>query len=37
MKWLEIVSIIEALIIRIGGVILVGIFIGKAILHDLSQ
>jgi hypothetical protein len=36
-KWLELVGIIEALVIRIGGLILISIFIGKAILHELAR
>jgi hypothetical protein len=30
-KWLELVSIIEALVIRIGGLILITLFIAQAI------
>lgn len=37
MKWLELVSLIEALIIRVGGLILITIFIGKAILHEFGR
>jgi hypothetical protein len=33
MKWLEIISIAEAVVIRLGGLILITIFIGRAILH----
>jgi hypothetical protein len=37
MKWLEVVSVIEALVIRVGGLILVSIFIWKAIVHAMAQ
>ena len=37
MKWLEFVSFVEALVIRVGGLILISIFIGKAILHEISR
>jgi hypothetical protein len=37
MKWLEIISIAEAVVIRLGGLILITIFIGKAILHELGR
>ena len=37
MKWLEHISFVEALVIRLGGLILVSIFIGKAILHELGR
>jgi hypothetical protein len=36
-KWLEYVSIAEAVVIRLGGLILIAIFIGKAILHALAR
>jgi|SRR5450432_852400 len=37
MKWLEYISIAEAVVIRLGGLILVAIFIGKAILHEFAK
>ncbi len=37
MKWLEHISLAEAIVIRLGGLILVGIFIFKAILHELGR
>ena len=37
MKWLEFISIAEALVIRLGGLILIAIFIGKAILHEFQR
>lgn len=37
MKWLEYISVAEALVIRLGGLILVSIFIAKAILHELGR
>jgi hypothetical protein len=37
MKWLEYISIAEALVIRLGGLILVGIFIAKAVIHELAR
>jgi hypothetical protein len=37
MKWLERISALEAVVIRVGGLILVSIFIGKAILHELGR
>ena len=37
MKWLEYISVAEALVIRLGGLVLVAIFIGKAILHEFQR
>ncbi len=37
MKWLEYISLAEAVVIRLGGLVLVFIFIGKAILHELQR
>jgi hypothetical protein len=37
MKWLEYISIAEAVVIRLGGLILIGIFIAKAILHEFRR
>ncbi len=36
MKWLEFISTAEAVVIRLGGLVLISIFIGKAILHELG-
>jgi hypothetical protein len=37
LKWLEHVSFLEALVIRVGGLILISIFIVKAIMHELGR
>ena len=37
MRWLEYISVAEALVIRLGGLILIAIFIGKAIIHELAR
>jgi hypothetical protein len=37
MKWLEYISVAEAVVIRLGGLILIAIFIGKAILHEFAR
>jgi hypothetical protein len=37
MSWLEHISVAEAVVIRVGGLILVTIFIGKAILHEFKR
>ena len=37
MKWLDYISIAEALVIRVGGLVLISIFIYKAILHELAR
>jgi hypothetical protein len=37
MKWLEYISLAEAVVIRLGGLILIAIFIGKAILHEFAR
>jgi hypothetical protein len=37
MKWFEHISTAEVIVIRLGGLILIAIFIGKAILHELAQ
>jgi hypothetical protein len=37
MKWLEHISVAEAIVIRLGCLILVGIFIFKVILHEWSR
>lgn len=37
MKWLEYISVAEAFVIRLGGLILIAIFIGKAILHEFGR
>jgi len=37
MKWLEYISIAEAVVIRLGGLVLIAIFIGKAILHEFAR
>ena len=37
LKWLEHISVVEVLVIRLGGLILVTIFIAKAILHEFGR
>ena len=37
MKWLEHISVAEAIVIRLGGLILIAIFIAKAIWHELNR
>jgi hypothetical protein len=37
MKWLDYISAAEAVLIRLGGLILVAIFIGKAIIHEIQR
>jgi hypothetical protein len=37
MKWLEHISVAEAVVIRLGGLILIAIFIGKAIVHEFGR
>jgi|GEM_PF-6936422 len=37
MKWLEYISTAEAVVIRLGGLILIAIFIGKAIVHEFAR
>jgi hypothetical protein len=37
MSWLEHISVAEAVVIRLGGLILISIFIGKAILHEVKR
>jgi hypothetical protein len=37
MKWLEVIAIVEALVIRVGGLVLITIYIVKAILHELGR
>jgi hypothetical protein len=36
MKWLENISMVEALVIRLGALILIIIYIAKAIGHELG-
>lgn len=37
MKWLEYISVAEAVVIRIGGLVLIAIFIAKAIVHEFAR
>ncbi len=37
MKWLEYISIAEAVVIRLGGLVLIAIFIAKAIIHEVGR
>lgn len=37
MKWLEYIAIAEAVVIRLGGLVLIAIFIVKAILHEVAK
>ena len=37
MKWLKYISSAEAVVIRLGGLILIAIFIAKAILHEIAR
>jgi len=37
MRWLEHISAAEAVVIRLGGLILIAIFIGKAIIHEIAR
>ncbi len=36
-KWIEYVAVAEAVLIRVGGLILVTIFIVKAIIHEVTR
>jgi hypothetical protein len=37
MKWLEYIAIAEAIVIRVGGLVLITIFIVKAIFHEFAR
>jgi hypothetical protein len=37
MKWLEYISVAEAVVIRLGGLVLIAIFIAKAIVHEFAR
>jgi hypothetical protein len=37
MNWVEHISLAEVIVIRLGGLILISIFIGKAIAHELKR
>ena len=36
-KWIEYVAVAEAVLIRVGGLVLIAIFIGKAIIHEITH
>jgi hypothetical protein len=37
MSWLDSISIAEVVVIRLGGLILIALFVGKAIKHEWNR